>query len=212
MATKPLWDAVVVTDKKMLMTLDDIIKMSRTADDKKKQRVSNKSRGSFNGNQDRSFKLRQYTDSISTRRQGALAQKRSSYQGNRYPSSAETALKAADYKFQNRPVNRRNTANWNQTRPGGPQRRQGTAFNGGNASKQRQTQHYQQPPLLRPLLRKGTINNQKPKTLDSLFADMKEQRMKAFTHPNNTGNARVGVAFNQQRLPWLRGGFGSYRN
>ncbi|KAH9627256.1 hypothetical protein KSS87_018287 [Heliosperma pusillum] len=210
MATKPLWDEVVATDKKMLMTLDDIIKMSKTNGEKKKQRVSNKSRGSFNGNQDRSFKMRQYTDSRSTLRQGALAQKRSNFQGNRFPLAAETAREAGVSKFHNRPVNRKNSANWNQPRPGGPVRRQGNAFNGGNALKQqqRQTQHYQHPALPR----KETMNNQKPKTLDSLFANMKEQRMKTFTRPNNTANARVGVAFNQLRQPWLRGRFGSYRN
>ncbi|KAL9242932.1 hypothetical protein vseg_016888 [Gypsophila vaccaria] len=227
MATKPLSEeAIALTEKKMDMSLDDIIKMSKTDAGKKKQRVSIKSRGSYNnGNHDRSLKVRQYMDSRSTLRQGALAQKRSSFQGNRFPLAAEAARKAANATFHNRPFNHRNAGNWNRARPGGPSRRQGNASNGGNPlaqqqQRQKQGEHqYQNQEQQRrqmqrqhqdPMPRGEMMHNQKPKTLDSLFANMKEQRMKAFNRPKYGGNRRAGAAFNQPRQPWLRGRFGSW--
>ncbi|KAK9668408.1 hypothetical protein RND81_13G058400 [Saponaria officinalis] len=220
MALKPLSEeAIALTEKKMDMSLDDIIKMSKTDAGKKKQREPIKSRGNYNRNHDRSFKVRQFVDSRSTLRQGAFAQKRSSFQGNFFPLAAEAARKAANATFHNRPFNHRNAGNWNKTRPGGPPRRQGNASNGSNAltQQQRQKQHQrqnqqQQQQHQEPLPREEMIHNQKPKTLDSLFANMKEQRMRAFNRPNNGSNARVGFAFNQPRQPWLRGRFGTYRN
>lgn len=49
-------------------------------------------------------------------------------------------------------------------------------------------------------------NNQRPHTLDSLFANMKEQRMKAFTRQNN---AVQHNGAGNRRPPWGRGGYGN---
>lgn len=219
MATKPLTsETIAITEKKMDMTLDDIIKMSKTNPSKsKKQRVSNKSQrlvngsGNGNGNRDRSLKVRQYMDSRSTMRQGHLAQRRTNFQGNSFPSASEAARKAAMAPFRNKAANRNRAANWNKQRTGGPSRQQGNPPNGGNFRKRQSVQ--QAPRSI------DVIPKQKPKTLDSLFANMKEQRMRAFPRTNNGsgvgvggGVRRNGGSENQPRQPWLRGRFGNYRN
>lgn len=98
MAAKPLTsEAIALTEKKMDMTLDDIIKMSKTnsARANNKQRVSNRSRKFVNNaSQDKNAKLRRFMDSKSTLRQGALAKRRSNYQGNQFPLANEAAKKA----------------------------------------------------------------------------------------------------------------------
>ncbi|KAJ8451130.1 hypothetical protein Cgig2_026939 [Carnegiea gigantea] len=209
MATKPLTsEAIALTEKKMDMTLDDIIKMSKTNSSKsnKKQRPSNKNQRPFNGNRDKSLKIRQYMDSRSAVRQGVLAQRRTNFQGNSFPSAFEAARQAAMTQFRNRAANRNTAANWNKQRPGGSSRRQGNPSNGGNFLKRQ--------PVQQPSLSTEVMPKQKPKTLDSLFANMREQRMRAFPHSNN-GNGcvrRNGGGANQPRQPWLRGRFGNLRN
>jgi len=74
----------------------------------------------------------------------------------------------------------------------------------------------QRQPVQEPPQSTEVMHKQIPKTLDSLFANMKEQRMRAFPHSNN-GNGSGGVrrhggGGNQPRQPWLRGRFGNYRN
>ncbi|XP_021754359.1 uncharacterized protein LOC110719689 isoform X2 [Chenopodium quinoa] len=204
MATKPLTtEAIALTEKKMDMSLDDIIKMSKTNVGKpKKQRVSNKTRTPTNEKQARALKMRQYMDSRSTLRQGVLAQKRSNFQGNSFPLASDAARKAVAAPFRNGGFNRSKAINWNRPRAAGPMRRQGNASMGSNVHKQRQQQQ--------PSQRGEMMPNQKPKTLDSLFANMKEQRLRTFAHTNSGGAVRGG--FNQPRQPWLRGRFGNYRN
>ncbi|KAL6177418.1 hypothetical protein ACLB2K_048944 [Fragaria x ananassa] len=71
-AVKPLTtEAIALTEKKMDMALDDIIKMAKVAPKGKKQRrVSNKSQTFAKGTaQDKPTKLRRYMDSRSTMRQ-----------------------------------------------------------------------------------------------------------------------------------------------
>lgn len=124
MATKPLTskpltsEAIALTEKKMDMTLDDIIKMSKTNSSKsnKNERASNKNQRPFNGNRDKSLKIRQYMDSRSAVRQGVLAQRRTNFQGNSFPSAFEAARKAAMTQFRNRAANRNTAANWNKQR------------------------------------------------------------------------------------------------
>ncbi|XP_076945223.1 uncharacterized protein LOC143616212 [Bidens hawaiensis] len=111
MAGKPLTTAeIAMTEKKMDMTLDDIIKMSKNgtgANKGKKQRLSNKNQKfSNNAVQDKSMRLRRFMDSRSTLRQGALAKRRSNFQGNQFPLAVEAARKAAVAPIHNRNFNR----------------------------------------------------------------------------------------------------------
>ncbi|KAI3689869.1 hypothetical protein L2E82_47839 [Cichorium intybus] len=58
---------------------------------------------------------------------------------------------------------------------------------------------------------KVVTKHQRPQTLDSLFANMKEQRMKVLSqqHQNiNTGGRRFGPGQQRPRPPWTR----SYNN
>ncbi|KAE8658531.1 Pentatricopeptide repeat superfamily protein isoform 1 [Hibiscus syriacus] len=120
MAAKPLTsEAISLTEKKMDMTLDDIIKMSKNTSNKgKKQqqrRIPNKSqRPVRNGAKDKAFKVQQYMNSRASLRQGVLAQRRSNFQGNRFPFAAEAAQRAAVAPFRNRPFNSRRVANLNK--------------------------------------------------------------------------------------------------
>ncbi|XP_074317588.1 uncharacterized protein LOC141653659 [Silene latifolia] len=221
----------IAREQKVDMALDDIIKMSRRNLAKKQQRVSNKSRGVFHGNQNRSWKVRQYMDSRSTLRQGVLDQKRTSFRGTNFTLAPEAAPKAAVITFRrnnfplvagasrksvvtmfrNKPINQNKARNWNNSRPGGgPVRRQGNA-SGGNALKQQKQQQqqrgHQQHQFQHPVQRKELIHNQNFRTLDSMFANMKEQRLTTFTGMNNGPTVR-----NQPRQPWLRGRFGNCSN
>ena len=75
------------------------------------------------------------------------------------------------------------------------------ATNGGFTAKpQRQQQQLQQDQ------QENIVTKQRPKTLDSLFANMKEERLRVLSHQNN------GVQPNgrgRQRMPWGRGRFGN---
>ncbi|KAG4131086.1 hypothetical protein ERO13_D09G185000v2 [Gossypium hirsutum] len=193
MAAKPLTsEAIALTEKKMDMTLDDIIKMSKNTSNKSKKqpRIPNKiQRPVSNAAKDKALKVRQYMDSRASVRQG-----------NRFPFVAEAARRAAVAPFRNRAFNSRRVANLNKPRVGAPpvQRR---ATNGGFTAKpQRQQQQLQQDQ------QENIVTKQRPKTLDSLFANMKEERLRVLSHQNN------GVQPNgrgRQRMPWGRGRFGN---
>ncbi|GMH22639.1 hypothetical protein Nepgr_024482 [Nepenthes gracilis] len=174
----------------MDMTLDDIIKMSKSKTAKSKnQRASNKSRKFFNGAQGKQLRMRQYMDSRSALRQGVLAQRRSNFQGNRFPIASEAARRAAVAPLRNRAFIRGKTTNWNnKPRAVAPLSQKGFAP-AANTTKQM-----------------PQLQMTKPKTLDSLFANMKEQRTRSTSHPNY-GRHRGGGAANQRRLPWGRGQF-----
>lgn len=79
------------------------------------------------------------------------------------------------------------------------------AADGGFAAKPRMKQQQQ----LRQEDNAGP--KQRPQTLDSLFANMKEQRMKAFSPPNNGGGRQLngGGRGGRPRVPWARGRFGN---
>ncbi|XP_004298906.1 PREDICTED: uncharacterized protein LOC101290859 [Fragaria vesca subsp. vesca] len=197
-AVKPLTtEAIALTEKKMDMALDDIIKMAKVAPKgKKQQRVSNKSQTFAKGiTQDKPTKLRRYMDSRSTMRQGVLAQRRSNFQGNQFPVATEAARKAAVVPFRNRAFNRNQVPNW-KPRAGAPiQRRAGNVGFGTKLPPQQQQWHRQQ---------ENVVANQKPQTLDLLFANMKEQRMRA--QPPHQNIAAPQRNRGRPRLPWGRGG------
>ncbi|RVX04202.1 hypothetical protein CK203_015691 [Vitis vinifera] len=65
---------------------------------------------------------------------------------------------------------------------------------------QHQHQQQQQHKQVKP------VPKQRPQTLDSLFADMKEQRMRVSSRQNNAGRQN---GFGVQRLPRGRGRFGN---
>ncbi|GAB2300903.1 hypothetical protein Dimus_034940 [Dionaea muscipula] len=189
MAAKPLTtEAIALTEKKMDMTLDDIIKMSKDNATKKKQRTSNKRRRIFTLSQDKSVKVRQYMDSRSSLRQGVLAQRRSNFQGNRFPLASEAASRAAAAPLRNVPFPRGRTVPWNKRRSGAGMSQQGNTTSVRTIVK----------PKVKAQVQEQAIT--KPKTLDSLFANMKEQRMRAtVTVRPNYPIRRGGVANGNQR-------------
>ncbi|KAF3951750.1 hypothetical protein CMV_022634 [Castanea mollissima] len=120
MATKPLTtEAIALTEKKMDMALEDIIKMSKNPKSRgrKQRRVPNKIQ-KFPNNiaRDKSTNVRRFMDTRSSLRQGALAQRRSNFQGNQFPLATEAARKAAAAPLHNRAFGRNRAANWNKTR------------------------------------------------------------------------------------------------
>nr|XP_043628554.1 uncharacterized protein LOC122599989 [Erigeron canadensis] len=192
MATKPLRTAAIAIEKKMDMSLDDIIKMSKNgngASKGKQQRIPNKNQKFFNnGVQDKAMKMRRFMDSRSSIRQGALAQRRSNYQGNQFPFTAEAAKKAAVAPMNNRNFNRNQAStSYNSRAVAKPVQNRGV--NGGFPVKQM----------------KVVSKQQKSQTLDSLFANMKEERMKKVAfQQNNGGGRRYGAGQQRPRPPWTR--------
>ncbi|CAN4077415.1 unnamed protein product [Withania somnifera] len=195
MAAKMLTsETIALTEKKMDMTLDDIIKMSKTNTiNTKKQRVSNRSQKFANNiAQDKSAKMRRFMDSRSSMRQGALAQRRSSFQGDQFPLATEAARRAAIAPIRNRAFNRSRSVNVNKQRFGVPPV-QKSAANGGRFIAKQHKQEVE------------AVSKQRPQTLDSLFANLKEQRMKMQSQQNNAPK-RNGSG--QHVVPWVRGRFG----
>ncbi|KAK7307899.1 hypothetical protein VNO77_41359 [Canavalia gladiata] len=206
MAAKPLTtEAIALTEKKMDMTLDHIIKMSKSMKNRKQKRVPNKSQKfSNNFTQDKSSKVQRYMESRSSLRQGALAKRRSNFQGNHFPVAVEVAQKAVTAPVRNRVPNQNRVANWNKARFQAPanQRR---ATSGGFAAKhqtlpshQKSHQKQQQNTAIMP--------KQKPQTLDSLFANMTQHRMRDLSMQNYPVRRNGG---GNRRLPWGRGRFGN---
>ncbi|GKA00271.1 hypothetical protein Tco_0672821 [Tanacetum coccineum] len=78
-------------------------KNGTVANKAKQQRIPNKNQ-KFTNNvaQDKSMKLRRFMDSRSSVRQGALAQRRSNFQGNQFPLTTQAARKAAVAPIRNR--------------------------------------------------------------------------------------------------------------
>ncbi|XP_022136543.1 uncharacterized protein LOC111008218 [Momordica charantia] len=206
MAAKPLTtEAIAITEKKMDMALDDIIKMSKNTGNKtrKQRRLPNKTQKfPNNATQDRPRKLQRFMDSRSSLRQGALAKKRSNFQGNQFPLAAEVARKAAVAPIRPRGFNRR-APNWSKTRFDAPpvQRK---PFTNGTFIPKVAIAARAQPQT-------NTMPRQRPQTLDSLFANMKEQRLRVLSQrQNGNGAPQRNGGGRQQRPPWGRGRFGNY--
>ncbi|XP_043699255.1 uncharacterized protein LOC122650023 isoform X2 [Telopea speciosissima] len=199
MATKPLTsEAIALTEKKMDMALDDIIKMSKQTNPrvKQQQRVSNKNQKFLNAgsNQGNASKMRRFMDSRSSIRQGVLAQRRSNFQGNQFPMAAEAAKKAAAAPIRPRALGRNRMVNWNKPRIGAAPAQRRVAEGGFAGRKQQQQQ-----------LQAKVVPKQRPQTLDSLFANMKEQRMKTLSQQMNARH--IGGSQQHQRR---RGQFNNY--
>ncbi|KAF7828145.1 uncharacterized protein G2W53_019309 [Senna tora] len=209
MAAKPLsTEAIALTEKKMDMTLDDIIKMSKnTSKVKTQRRVPNKNQKFSNGlTQDKSSKLRRYMEAKSTVRQGVLARRRSNFQGNQFPVADEVAKKAAVAPLRNRASNRSRVANWNKARSGVPAGQRRRAASGNFAVKQPRPSQQEQQQQQQQQELNVTMSKQRPQTLDSLFANMKEQRMKVLSRHNNNVPRNGG---GPRRPPWGRARFGN---
>ncbi|CAI9094317.1 OLC1v1030035C1 [Oldenlandia corymbosa var. corymbosa] len=209
MAAKPLTEeAIAMTEKKMDMTLDDIIKMSKNKTVKpRKQRISNRSKNSVNNStQDKAMKLKRFMDTRSAMRQGALAQRRSNSQRNQFPLAAEAAKKAAAIPIRNKPFNAVRAVNTNRPRGGAFVHERAVTSGGGFRMQFQESvpyggqQHKQHS---------SVSNKQKPQTLDSLFANMKEERMRVMSQQSNNNQGRRNNAGGGQRYPpWQRGRFG----
>ncbi|PWA90074.1 hypothetical protein CTI12_AA104320 [Artemisia annua] len=196
MATKPLTPAAIaMTEKKMDMSLDDIIKMSKngTGTNKaKQQRIPNKNQKYTNNAsaQDKSVKLRRFMDSRSSVRQGALAQRRSNFQGNQFPLTTQAARKAAVAPIRNRNFHQNQAMSSYKPRAVARPFQNRPHTNGSFAAKQ-QTQP-------------KVVSKQRPQTLDSLFANMKEERMKVISQQQNNSGRRNGPGQQRPRPPWTR--------
>ncbi|KAL6544158.1 hypothetical protein OROGR_010655 [Orobanche gracilis] len=223
MTMKPLTsEAIALTEKKMDMTLDDIIKMSQThAMKPKKQRVSNKGQKFVNKvSQDNSLKVRRFVDTRSSIRQGALAQRRSNFQANQFPLATEAAKKATIAPIRGRAFNGIRPFNVNKRlnkatmsiRLLGP----GKFYRRFVGYELRDKMGMRVHRVGASTFRKNVVNEgrftvkkpaqvanggpkHKPQTLDSLFATMKEERMRAISLQNNNGSRINGV------VPWARG-------
>ncbi|KAG6399403.1 hypothetical protein SASPL_140884 [Salvia splendens] len=188
MAAKPLTsEAIALTEKKMDMSLDDIIKISKTRGMKpNKQRVSNKGQKSFNNaSQDKGLKVKRFMDTRTSLRQGALAKRRSNFQGNQFPLATEAAKKASVAPIRNKASNQFRPLNANKSRAGASTFQKNAVARVGFVVKKTLQQ-----------------SAQKPQTLDALFGNMKEERMRVLSQQNN-GSRRNGRS--QHGVPWARG-------
>ncbi|RID70646.1 hypothetical protein BRARA_C02654 [Brassica rapa] len=195
-------ETVALTEKKMDMSLDAIIKMSKrnntNVNKGKKLRASNK-KEKFNGAAKNStVKAQRYMDSRSDVRQGAFAKRRSNFQGPVTTAVARDVASGAP--IRGRPYNAGRMANTNQSRFITPPAQYGSAPRGFVSKQQWEKIEQKQA--------NGGGQRQGPQTLDSRFANMKEERMRMrmFTEKGiNVGNNGVGLQYHQQQQrPWGR--------
>lgn len=200
MAGKPLTaEAIALTEKKMDMSLDDIIKMGKInpSKAKKQRKFPNRSlKLPNNPAQGKSTKLKRFTDSRSSVRQGVVARKRSCFLQNQFPLTAEVAQKAAVSTFLN--GNRGRFSGW--TTP-----RNGVAPSQGRPPSAAFIAKLSQPSSKKQLQEANDVSKQWPQTLDSLFANMKEQRMRTWSRQNDNLQGHSAVS---RRPPWSRDRFG----
>ncbi|CAN8246534.1 unnamed protein product [Cochlearia groenlandica] len=203
-------ETVARTEKKMDMSLDAIIKMSKSntanVNKGKKQRVSNKTEG-FNGNaKSSSVKAQRYMDSRSDVRQGAFAKRRfNNFHGNQFPVTTTIARKAASANtLRGRPFNAGRMSHTNISRfVTAPV--QNRSAHGGFVAKQQQREKIVQ----KQANGGGGGQRQWPQTLDSRFATMKEERMRMQRYEENRSYVDNN-GFRQQRqqnpvaIPWTR--------
>ncbi|XP_068637869.1 uncharacterized protein [Aristolochia californica] len=112
-------EAIALMEKKMNMTLDEIIKESKKPSSKSRNTwVPNKNRGLLNGDsfQGNAAKVQQFMDLGSYLRQGVLSQRRSNFTGNQFPLTAEVANKAAISPIHNKAFTYFRVGTWNKPR------------------------------------------------------------------------------------------------
>ncbi|XP_022985420.1 uncharacterized protein LOC111483428 isoform X2 [Cucurbita maxima] len=211
MAAKPLTtEAIAVTEKKMDMALDDIIKMSKITGNKarKERRFPNKMQKFPNNvTQDRPRKLQRFMDSRSSVRQGALAKRRSNFQGNQFALTTEVSRRAVVAPTRPRAFYRR-APNWNKTRVDAPPVPRKPFNNRTFVPKVAAPAQPQTNATQRQRPQTNATQRQRPQTLDSLFANMKEQRLRVLSQRQN-GAAQQRNGGRQQIPPWQRGRFGN---
>jgi len=169
-------EAIAFTEKKMDMTLEDIIKMSKKKNPggKNPPRQPIKKRPFQNANTNKgNGKVQRFMESRSTIRQGVLAQRRSNLGGSQFAATKQAAKKAAAMPMRSGAVY------WKKPSASTlVQRRSvGDAFQNTKV--------------------KESQNHAAPRTMDALFARMKAQRMR--TAPQQQANPASGRDFNQQR-------------
>ncbi|OVA11330.1 hypothetical protein BVC80_9007g40 [Macleaya cordata] len=195
MAVKPLTrEQIALNEKKMNMTLDDIIKMSKkTTSNSRKPRDLNKNQKFPNSGaaQRNSSNVRRFMDSRASVRQGVLAQRRSNIQTNQFRLTTAIARKAAAAPVCNMPLNRNRMVNWSKPRVGtSPVQRKTTG--GSFSEEQRQV--------------KVVSKQWWPRTSNSLFANMKDLRIEVVSQQNNSQwNVRRDGQQRQQRRRVLLG-------
>ncbi|KAL0297519.1 UNVERIFIED_CONTAM: hypothetical protein Sradi_6804000 [Sesamum radiatum] len=193
MAAKPLTsEAIALAEKKMDMTLDDIIKMSKTnAMKPKRQRISRGGQKFVNNvPKDNSFKVRRYMDTRSSLRQGTLARRRSNFTANQFPLGTEAARKAAFAPIRGGAFKQSRPFSVNKKPRAGAPTIQKNPVNGGGFTVKKSQQQTNIGP------------RQNHQTLDSLFANMKEERKRVLSQQNNWSRRNGG---GQPRVPWARG-------
>ncbi|EOA17447.1 hypothetical protein CARUB_v10005765mg [Capsella rubella] len=185
-------ETIALTEKKVAMALDDIIKLSKrqtNVNKGKKSRREKKTRNLNGAAVNDTSKGWNYMNSLSAVRQGAVAKRRSNFQVNRFPLTTNIARKAATAT----PLNVR-----------------GRAFHGGRMTSANQSRRIAPPVQNRSVQARVNakrhvvdqkVENRegKRKTLDSRFAIMKEQRKMI--------NNNYGATVHLPRLPpWARVG------
>ncbi|XP_010448639.1 PREDICTED: uncharacterized protein LOC104731074 [Camelina sativa] len=166
----PISEVIALTEKKVAMALDDIIKLSKRKNNvnrgKKSRREKKKTQNSNGAARNDTSKVSKYVNSLSSVRQGAVAKRRSNFKGNLFPSTTNMAHKAAAAT----PLDVR-----------------GRAFHGGRMTSANQSRRIAPPVQNRSVQARVNakrhevdqkVENRewKSKTLDSRFASMKEQR------------------------------------
>ncbi|CAH9141375.1 unnamed protein product [Cuscuta epithymum] len=201
MTVKPLTtDAIALTEKKMDMSLDDIIKMSKNDSLKHrngKQGVSNSSQKFYNNvAADKSAKFKRFTETRSSLRQENLAQRRTSFHDNHFPLTAQAARKAAVAPIHNRGFSRSRAVSMNVQRVAAPLAHRNFSSKDDVFVKQKYPQDKVKP----------VTRQKKLQTLDSMFASMKEQRMKKLSKNWVNAPRRNGGRQTILPPPWARGG------
>ncbi|XP_010439114.1 PREDICTED: uncharacterized protein LOC104722612 [Camelina sativa] len=182
----PISEVIALTEKKVSMALDDIIKLSKRKNNvnrgKKPRREKKKTQNFSGAARNDTSKVSKYVKSLSSVRQGAVAKRRSNFKGNQFPSTTNMARKAAAA---------------------------GKAFHGGWMTSANQSRRIAPPVQNRSVQARVNakrhevdqkVENRewKSKTLDSRFASMKEQRKMI---------NKYGAAVQLPRLPpWARVG------
>ncbi|CAA7057214.1 unnamed protein product [Microthlaspi erraticum] len=155
----------------------------------KKQRASNK-KESVNGAAKKTAKAQRYMDSRSDVRQGAFAKRRSNFNGNQFPETTAVARKAASATQQRgRPYNAGRMTNTDQSRFVTPPAQNRSAHRGFVAKQQQREEKTEEKQV-------NGGQRQWPQTLDSRFANLKEERMRmtrVADEGRNVSNNGIGL-------------------